>query len=402
MADTPPTVEGTIVRAKELFKNHFKSEPTHTAAAPGRVNLIGEHTDYNDGFVMPLALQGRNTVVTGARNTAGVCRVITESEGGNSTEFKPNTDSFEKAPKWANYVKGPIVQFFKENPGDFPAFDMAIATDVPLGGGLSSSASLEVAVFTFLEGLFGPEIDKKKKALLCQKAENDFVGMPCGCMDQFISVMGKEGNALLLDCRSQDTRYVPVSDPSVVLLVVNSNVKHELTGGEYAERRAQCYEAVAVFQKAYPNRTIKALRDVTKEQLAEVATQLTPVVAARARHVIGENDRTVRAADAFAAGQFELCGKLMIESHKSLRDDFEVSCKEIDILVDAAVQVPGVYGSRITGGGFGGCTITLLKKDALANAIKQITENYVALTGITPTCFATTPGEGARSITIKL
>jgi len=311
--------------------------------------------------------------------------------------------SAHREPKWANYVKGPILQFYnriKGNEETFDSFDIAIATDVPLGGGLSSSAALEVAVLTFLESLVGTALHQKEKALLAQKAENEFVGMPCGCMDQFISVLGKEGHALLLDCRTHETKDVPLIDESVVLLVTNSNVKHELTGSEYAQRRAQCYEGVAILQKAYPEQTIKALRDVTLDQLNSVASQLSPLVLSRARHVISENNRTIRAAEEFSKGKYELCGKLMVESHNSLRDDYNVSCHELDILVKLALEVEGVYGSRMTGGGFGGCTITLLKKTSLEKAIAHIQEKYTAETGIKPTLFATTPGKGAHPVTL--
>jgi galactokinase len=401
-----PTVQETLARAKALFSAHFHTAPTLAASAPGRVNLIGEHTDYNDGFVMPLALSGRTTVVVGHKTESGVIRVATESNigGVNLVEVqatKPGVAG-SKEPKWANYVKGAILQFYANhgNRDTFDSFDIAIASDVPLGSGLSSSASLEVAVFTFLEGLTGHTVDKKEKALLAQKGENEFVGVPCGCMDQFISVLGKAGHALLLDCRSRDTKYVPMTDESIVLLVANSNVKHELTGGEYAQRRAQCYAGVDALKKAYPTQSITALRDVTQEQLNKIEKDLDPIVFRRSRHVIGENDRTTHAAAAFAKGEYELCGKLMVQSHNSLRDDYEVSCHELDLLVTFALEVDGVYGSRMTGGGFGGCTITLLKKSALEKAIEHISSKYVAATKITPTIFATVPGDGASVSTL--
>jgi len=378
-------------------------EHTHILSSPP---LLGEHTDYNDGFVMPLALSGRVTAVVGVKTSAGTIRIVTESNvgGANHVELQATKDgvSGSKEPKWANYVKGAILQFYRhhQDPSSFDAFDLAIASDVPLGSGLSSSASLEVAVFTFLEGLTGKTLDKKEKALLAQKGENEFVGVPCGCMDQFISVLGKAGHALLLDCRSRDTKYVPMTDESIVLLVTNSNVKHELTGGEYAQRRAQCYAGVDALKKAFPTQNITALRDVTLEQLKQIEKELDPVVYRRSRHVIGENDRTTQAAEAFGKGEYELCGKLMVQSHNSLRDDYEVSCKELDILVSLALEVEGVYGSRMTGGGFGGCTITLLKKSAVEKATAHITSKYTEATKITPTIFATVPGDGASVSTL--
>jgi galactokinase len=395
-----------VARAKALFTTQFHTQPTLAASAPGRVNLIGEHTDYNDGFVMPLALSGRHTAVVGMKTSSGKIRIATESNIGNANCVELDASkagvSGSKEPKWANYVKGSILQFYKHfgDPEAFDSFDIAVTTDVPLGGGLSSSAALEVATFTFLEGLTGKTLDKKEKALLAQKAENEFVGVPCGCMDQFISVLGKAGHALLLDCRSRDTKYVPLTDDSIVLLVTNSNVKHELTGGEYAQRRAQCYAGVDALKKGYPDKTITALRDVTLEQLNKIEKELDEVVFRRSRHVIGENERTTHAAEAFGKGEYELCGKLMVQSHNSLRDDYEVSCKELDLLVKFATEVDGVYGSRMTGGGFGGCTITLLKKSALEQAKAHISSKYTEATGITPTLFATVPGDGASVTTL--
>jgi len=388
-----------LQRATNLFTSRYHGEPSVGAAAPGRVNLIGEHTDYNDGFVMPLALDGRQTVVVGSKNSLHTVRVVTESFSEHPyTEFPATLAgaSASKEPKWANYLKGVVLQFFKEHP-EFDGFDVAIATDVPLGGGLSSSAALEVATFTFLEELTGKRHEKKQKALLCQGAEH-WLGMPCGIMDQFISVMGRKGHVLLLDCRSQEETHVPLLDPSVVLLVTNSNVKHELTGSEYSTRRAQCYEAVDFLKKKHPG--IVALRDVTKEQLDEVANQLSAVVLARARHVVGEDFRTTHAAEALKRGDYDTVGKLMVQSHFSLRDDYEVSCPELDLLVELALQVPGVLGSRMTGGGFGGCTITLLKREALDELVEHLNKKYKEKTGISPTCFSTVPGDGARVLTL--
>eukprot|EP01112_Ceratiomyxa_fruticulosa_P011260 TRINITY_DN3043_c0_g2_i1.p1 TRINITY_DN3043_c0_g2~~TRINITY_DN3043_c0_g2_i1.p1 ORF type:complete len:395 (-),score=62.29 TRINITY_DN3043_c0_g2_i1:94-1278(-) len=387
-------LELLVQRATDLFRKQFGPAPSVGVTAPGRVNLIGEHTDYNDGFVMPLALETKVCVVVGSKNDHKLVRIVTESFSSSPyTEFPSNKAGVlsSKEPKWANYVKGVLLQFFEDK--DFDGFDIAIATDVPLGGGLSSSASLEVATFTFLEKLTGTTLDKKLKALKCQAAEH-WVGVPCGVMDQFISVMGTKGNVLLLDCRTQEETHVPLSDPSVVLLVTNSNVKHELTGGEYSTRRDQCYAAVDAVKKRHPG--VKALRDVNQAQLKEIESEVPPVVLARARHVIGEDARTLQAVEALKKGDYEIVGKLMVESHNSLRDDYEVSCAELDILVKLALEVPGVFGSRMTGGGFGGCTVTLLKAEALDNLIQHLHKEYKHKTGIEPTTFPTTAGQGAR------
>eukprot|EP01113_Clastostelium_recurvatum_P027958 TRINITY_DN3388_c0_g1_i3.p1 TRINITY_DN3388_c0_g1~~TRINITY_DN3388_c0_g1_i3.p1 ORF type:complete len:392 (-),score=102.14 TRINITY_DN3388_c0_g1_i3:218-1393(-) len=389
-----------LQRARSLFSSRFQREPSVAVAAPGRVNLIGEHTDYNDGFVMPLALSDKVCTVVGAKNNTNTVRVVTESfSEDNYTEFPASVvgAGASKEPKWCNYVKGVVLQFFKGGDASFEGFDLALVSDVPLGGGLSSSAALEVATYTFLEQLTGRTGDKKHKALLCQAAEH-WLGMPCGIMDQFISVMGRAGHVLLLDCRSQEETHVPFTDPNVILLVTNSNVKHELTGGEYASRRSQCYEAVDVVKKRHPD--VKALRDVSKAQLDEASSDLSPVSLRRARHVVGEDARTLQAAEALKRGDYETVGKLMVESHNSLRDDFEVSCVELDLLVELALQVPGVLGSRMTGGGFGGCTVTLLRASALDELVAHLTKGYKDKTGKTPTCFPTVPGDGARVLTL--
>uniref|UniRef100_A0A8C4UPJ2 Galactokinase n=1 Tax=Falco tinnunculus TaxID=100819 RepID=A0A8C4UPJ2_FALTI len=265
-------------------------------------------------------------------------------------------------PRWANYIKG-VIQHYRGGP--VPGFSAVIASDIPLGGGLSSSAALEVATYTFLQQLCPDDSDLVAKALACQKAEHTFAGMPCGIMDQFISVMGKEGHALLIDCRSLETTLVPLTDASLAVLITNSNVRHTLTGSEYPTRRRQCEEAAAALGKA-------SLRDATMAELEAARSRLGEEVYRRARHVIGEIARTVQAAQALQDRDYRMFGRLMVESHNSLRDDYEVSCPELDELVAAALEVDGVYGSRMTGGGFGGCTVTLLEAGAAERAQHHI------------------------------
>ncbi|XP_072169376.1 galactokinase-like [Diadema setosum] len=368
---TVATIAELLSKASSVFEEKFGEVPAVAGCAPGRVNLIGEHTDYNDGFVFPMALP-QVTILVGRKTSSGICRVMTTSDAADEpklTEFPLPTSEkplMPGLPKWANYVKG-VVQNFK---GSLCSFDAVVVTSVPLGGGVSSSASLEVATYTFLEELTGCKAtDLKQKALACQKAEHDFPKMPCGIMDQFISVMAQEGNALLLDCRTMEATQIPLNDPNIVILVTNSNVKHELTGSEYPTRRRQCEEAAACLGK-------KSLRDTTFEELLAHKDSMEPVVFKRARHVIGEIKRTVEGAAALQKGDYDLFGKLMLESHKSLSDDYEVSCAELDELVEAAMTVDGVYGSRMTGGGFGGCTVTLVKKEAVTRAVGTMQEKY--------------------------
>jgi galactokinase len=271
-------------------------------------------------------------------------------------------------------------------------FDALIHSTVPLGGGLSSSAALEVGTATMIEAISGKKLEAVEKALLCQKAEHDYAGVPCGIMDQFASVMAQEGHLLLLDCLSQKPEHVPFTDKSIAVLITNTNVKHALTDGGYAERRNQCEAAARVLG-------VKLLREATVEQLKKVLPLLHPLVYRRAHHVISENDRTVAAAAAFRRGDWEKVGSLMYASHASLRDDFSVSCKELDILVDtfsALGRADGVIGARMTGAGFGGCTVALVKTDALDAITATVREKYTRKTNIEPTIFHTRPAGGAR------
>jgi galactokinase len=276
-----------------------------------------------------------------------------------------------------------------------PGFDAMIHSTVPLGGGLSSSAALEVGMATLLEAITGKTIDPVDKALLCQQAEHQYAGVPCGIMDQFISVMGRKDHLLLLDCRSRKTELVPMSDPSVALLVTNTNVKHELTGGEYAQRRAQCEAAAKTLG-------IASLRDATAAALEQAKTRMDPVVFRRARHVIGEIERTPRAAQAIRVSDWTRAGQLMYASHDSLRDDYEVSCAELDAVVEIARGIGpkgGVFGCRMTGGGFGGCTVALVKTDAVDAITKKIGGDYKRKTGIAATIFESRPAAGATMLT---
>lgn len=376
-------------RTAATFRSRFQRDPSVVVAAPGRVNLIGEHTDYNDGFVLPMAID-RYTVVaadhaTGDSRSASVVSSTLDDQqqlaldGGGATTL----------PTWAKYVQC-VVDQFAATGVIVPAFDAAIDSTVPLGGGLSSSAALEVAVATMLETLTGKQLEPVAKALLCQAAEHA-VGVPCGIMDQFSSVLCQAGHLMLLDCRSREPRMVPLADASVTVLVINSNVKHELTGGEYAERRAQC-------EQAAKSLGVASLRDATTGLLDERHKQLESLIYRRARHVIGEIERTTAAAAALEAGDWHAVGQLMYASHNSLRDDYEVSCAELDALVAAATslgEANGVFGSRMTGGGFGGCTVSLVRTDRAAAVAETICDQYHQQIGVEATAFATPPAQGA-------
>ena len=376
------------------FQKIYGRPPRWIVAAPGRVNIIGEHTDYNDGFVLPMAIE-RYTVIAAGRPAKDTKQIQLRS----TCEDKPVTIDLARPLKpfpkgaWANYPTGVIAGFLAcgLNPG---GFDALIHSNVPLGGGLSSSAALEVATATLLETITGKKLDPVEKALLCQKAEHDYAGMPCGIMDQFISVMGRENQVLLLDCRSRKPELVPMTDASVAVLIINTNVKHELTGSEYPARRKQCETAAKILG-------VPSLRDATPEALELAKGRMDEVVFRRARHVIGEIERTVHAAEGVRASNWPTVGQLMYASHASLRDDYEVSCKELDIVVDIAESIGlkgGMIGCRMTGGGFGGCAVALVKSDAVAAISKKIAADYKKKTGIEATIFVSRPAAGATVI----
>ena len=374
------------------FQKQYGRPPRWIVAAPGRVNVIGEHTDYNDGFVLPMAIERYAIMAADAAPAPGKISIY-DMQFKESATIDVSAPVTKGQPKWSNYIRGVLAGF--QNRGvKIPALDIVLSSTVPLGGGLSSSAALEVCTATLMEAATGKPIDPIEKALLAQKAEHDFAGVPCGIMDQFISVMGKENNLLLLDCRSRKTELVPMNDPSVALLIVNTNVKHELGSGEYAKRRAECEAAAKILGVA-------SLRDATADQLERAKGKMSEVVYRRARHVIGEIERTVHAAEGIRASNWPGVGNLMYASHASLRDDYEVSCKELDVVVEIAEDIGfkgGVYGCRMTGGGFGGCAVALVKADAVDAITKKIAADYQAKTGIEATIFASRPAAGATII----
>ena len=366
-------------------------QPLWIAAAPGRVNVIGEHTDYNDGFVLPMAID-RYTVIAAAPAADGDGRIQLHSTASNGAVSLDLCQPLKPAPKgaWSNYPVGVIAGFLDRGarPG---GFDAVVHSNVPLGGGLSSSAALEVAIATLLEAITGQKLEPVDKALLCQKAEHDYAGMPCGIMDQFISVMGKQDHLLLVDCRSRRPELVPMTDPAMALLVVNTNVKHELTGGEYAKRRAQCEQAAKALGVA-------SLRDADADMLELARGRMEEVVYRRARHVVSEIERTLHAAEGVRASNWPTVGQLMYASHTSLRDDYEVSCPELDAVVGIALDIGpkgGVAGCRMTGGGFGGCAVALVRTDAVAEVSERLASEYERRTRIKPALFVSRPAAGA-------
>jgi galactokinase len=372
----------------KAFQRRNQTAPKWIAAAPGRVNLIGEHTDYNDGFVFPMALE-RYTVIAAAPNgTHQITLTSSTAKSGATIDLSKPIQRGE--PSWANYVKGVIVGFQRLG-CKVPGFNAHIESTVPLGGGVSSSAALEVATATLLEAITKKKLTQVQKGLLAQKAEHEFALMPCGIMDQFISVMGWADHVLLLDCQSTQTRQVPMKSKSVAILVINTNVKHELTGSEYPDRRRQCEAAAKALG-------VKSLRSCTLADVNAAPSKLSNLEFRRARHVVTEIERTTTAARAFASGNWKLAGELMYASHGSLRGDYEVSCPELDDVVEIAHGIGlkgGVYGCRMTGGGFGGCCVALVESTKVKAIAAKIARAYKARTKLTPTLFVSRPGQGA-------
>jgi galactokinase len=362
--------------------------------APGRVNLIGEHTDYNDGFVFPMALDFQ--VVVAARKSDTHLVRIYSADFDETVEFSIDQPIvYDKEKRWSNYLRGVLVML-QEAGVKLCGMDIAFQGNVPQGSGLSSSAALEVATSIMAQKILGFNIAKPNLAKLCQRAENKFVGMNCGIMDQFISMMGQQGHALFLDCRSLDYQLVPLELGDCRIIICQSGVKHTLVDSEYNKRRQECEQGVAILTKHFPS--VKALRDATMDQLEAVKAELDPIVYSRCKHVITEDERVLSSIKALNRDDLKTFGQYMNASHDSLRDDYQVSCPEIDLLVDLAREVNGVLGTRITGGGFGGCTVTLIQSTAENQFKEHITKNYQAKTGIVPQIYISTAANGAEII----
>ena len=374
---------------RQQFTTTFGGQPRWIVAAPGRVNLIGEHTDYNDGFVMPMAIE-RYVVMAAGRPASGTTELRFVSDAfPEPTVFVPGEHAPANLPRWGVYLRG-VVELMRREGFETGPLEVAVRSNVPLGSGLSSSAALEVATATLLEAVEGRQLAPREKAKLCQRAENEYAGVPCGIMDQFSSALCQADHLMRLDCRTLEFMQVPMTDPNVTVLIINSHVKRELSTSEYGTRRAQCEAAAKALG-------VPVLRDATLTQLENASGRVDPVVYRRARHVISENDRVLQAAESIASRNWSKAGELMNASHDSLRDDYEVSCPELDLLITMAREL-GAIGSRLTGAGFGGCTVTLVKTDDVMAMSDTIARRYKSQTGITPTLFTTRPAQGAHEM----
>lgn len=373
---------------RAAFSDRFGTAP-RVSRAPGRVNLIGEHTDYNEGFVFPAAIR-LDTRVAFAPASESVFRIASAAYPDDEVVVS-ETDRPSARGHWSDYVLG--VRWSLEDRGiQIPAAHVLIESDVPLGAGLSSSASLEVAVALAYLALAGRELDPTDVALVCQRAENEFVGTQCGIMDMLIACLGRAGHALLVDCRSRAVRPVAIPE-DLELLVLDSGVKHSLAAGEYNRRRAECEDAVRALRANDPG--ISSLRDVRPEALEAGRSALDEAAHRRARHVVRENARVLDFADALASGELDRMGRLLRESHESLRTDFEVSCSELDTLVALASRESAVIGARMTGGGFGGCTVNLVRAGQGDAVARRVLDGYLQATGQSGRAWVTRPEAGA-------
>jgi galactokinase len=372
------------------FEDLFGSVP-RIFRAPGRVNLLGEHTDYNEGFVMPCAIGFSTQVAISPRQDR---KLLIRSEGF-SEQFEFDVDQLPAKGNgvWSDYIVGTAVML--REIGHTPSgASLLVHGEVPIGAGLSSSAALEVASALALMSLQGSQLPLPEVARLCQRAENLFVGAKVGIMDQFVSCLGKARHALLLDCRSLQFKLIPIPD-NLRLVICNTMVKHEHAGGAYNRRREECDQGVKLLAQWYPD--IRALRDVCLEQLEQYAAAIPSTIYKRCLHVVTENKRVLAGAEYMTAGDARGFGRLMRESHDSLRDLFEVSCRELDVMVEVAESLPGYYGGRMTGGGFGGCTVNLVEAADAQRFAEEVSERYQSTIGIKPDVYVCSAADGAAA-----
>lgn len=357
--------------------------------SPGRINLIGEHTDYNDGFVLPTAID-KVITFTFTKNDSNHLFEVSSKDLGKS--FQGDLRKVEPlAVGWENYVLGVIAGLLQRS-DKLRGFSCTLESDIPIGSGVSSSAALECGIAVGLNELFQLGLDPISLVKLSQKAEHEYVGAQCGIMDQFTSVMSKAGHVILLDCRSLDFSYVPLKPEKYCFLLVNSHVHHSLASTEYNTRRQECSEAVAIIRKSYPE--VSSLRDVTRTKLEEQKNVLTDTLYRRSKFVVEENQRVLDAEVALRRGDLPTLGDLLYQSHVGLRDEYEVSCPEIDYLVDFTRDYPEVLGSRIMGGGFGGCSLNLVHEKAVSNLVDRLAPSYNQKFGKTLSWFVAKPSGG--------
>jgi galactokinase len=375
------------------FEGQFGRRPDGVSEAPGRVNLIGEHVDYNDGLVLPFAIEQSVLVAWASRDDDAVWAYSLEFD--EHSRFNLANLTHAAPGSWANYVRGTAAALLTEH--RLPGMNLAITGDVPAGAGLSSSAALEVAVAGAFRDAATLDLPDERLALFCQRAENEFVGVQCGVMDQFASTLCERDAALLIDCRSLAHRAEPLrlARAGLALVICDSGVRRELLSSAFNERRRECGRAVATLRHRLARPSLQSLRDVSLDEVERLAGDA--VLYRRARHVVSEIGRVAAAVEALGGDDFRAAGELMVESHLSLRDDYEVSSSELDLLVGLATAQPYVLGSRLTGAGFGGCTVSIVEREGLVRFETDVLEPYAANTGGAPVMYATEPQDGLRT-----
>lgn len=386
--------EERLNQVRAAFTRKHSGEPSFVARAPGRVNLIGEHTDYNEGFVLPCALPYDVLIAARPREDG---TVALHSLNFDADASFPLANIEPDGPGWARFIKG-VAWAMQDAGHTLRGLDMAIEGDVPVASGLSSSAALEMAACTAFAHAAGLAIDGPEKARICKKAENEFARVPSGIMDQFISAMGREGHALFLDCRDLSHEHIPF-DPAaagLALVVADTAKRRTLSESVYATRVEECAEAVKVLAQFLPG--IRSLRDVSFDQFQVYQPKLPETIRKRARHIITENARVLGAVEALRFGALEGMASMMNASHDSLRDDYEVTGEHLDAMVEISRERPGVLGSRMTGAGFGGCTVTLLRADALEAFLSEVPARYQERTGLEPVLYPVAPASGAEIV----
>jgi galactokinase len=386
-----------VVNKQDLISRYEQAftgaRPAFVVRAPGRVNLIGEHTDYNDGLVLPIAMSQALHVVIGTSGDDTVeARSSSFAEPARFSAVDPGPPGVAGMPAWSNYVRGVAALLVKAGVR-LRGAKLLIHSEVPIGGGVSSSAALEVGSAMAFLALAGEKMEPVPMALLARQAEHQYAGSPCGIMDQFICALGREFYALLLDCRTQEYEHIPLPFDNAVLAVIDTQVKHNIGGSEYPVRQQQCGEGLAVLKSRYPQ--LASLRDVKPNMLYGQRSAMDPVIFQRCQHVVTEIERTNEAADALRHGKLDVFGSLMFDSHASLRDDYAVSCPELDSLVEIARNVRGVYGARMTGGGFGGCAIALVEPSAVEPLEQAVRADYDGHFEKPALMYTTTASDGA-------
>ncbi|HEY9282866.1 MAG TPA: galactokinase, partial [Pyrinomonadaceae bacterium] len=379
---------------RRAFRAHYGREP-RLFRAPGRVNLIGEHTDYNGGFVLPMALDRETVVAAAARTDARVLvRSLNENE---SAEFDLESPGPPRRGHWLDYVEG-VARALIGSGFALAGAELMILSDVPAGAGLSSSAALEISAGLALASLAGAEVDRVTLALAGQQAEHEYVGTMCGIMDQFVAAMAREGAALLIDCRTLEATPVPLDTREAAVVVCDTRVRHELSTSEYNTRRRECERGVELLGEFLPG--VTQLRDVSAEDFRLYEARLPEPIRRRCRHVVTEDERTLAMVGALGRGDLAEAGRLMYASHESLRRDYEVSCRELDELVSIARALGGVvFGARMTGGGFGGSTVNLVRRAALDEFTRTVSADYERAVGVRPAVYVSEPGGGAEEVT---